>query len=101
MPRQVQKQPSETKPTTAAVAMPVVYAISDSTGNLARHMLTAFLTQFPPDSLSVRFEAFVRTELRLGEVLAKARTERAVVCHAMVSPRLKERIARFCHGAGL
>ena len=26
-----------------------IYVLSDSTGNLGRHMLTAMLTQFPPD----------------------------------------------------
>src|SRR5215204_3870841 len=34
----------------AAGAAALVHVLSDSTGNLARHMMTAFLTQFPPDA---------------------------------------------------
>src|SRR6476659_3535721 len=101
MPTPPQKQPRKARVTTPPASAPVVYAISDSTGNLARHMLTAFLTQFPPGALSVRFEAFVRSEARLEEVLEAALAARGVVCHAMVSPAFKARITGFCAAAGI
>lgn len=93
----MRKRKSQRRP--APLARPVIYAISDSTGNLARHMLTAFLTQFPPGALSVHFEAFVRSEGRLDQVLSAAQKARGVVCHAMVSPAFKARITAFCDAA--
>ena len=78
-----------------------VYVISDSTGNLARHMLTAFLTQFPPRALDVRYETFVRTPPLLKGLLERAREERAAVCHAVVAAEFKETISRFCKKAKL
>jgi len=78
-----------------------LYVISDSTGNLPRHMLGAFMTQFPRHALNVRFESFVRTAVRLQEILEQARVEKAAVCHAMVSHDFKRLITTFCADAGL
>jgi regulator of PEP synthase PpsR (kinase-PPPase family) len=79
----------------------VLYVLSDSTGNLARHMLGAFLTQFPPDAVTVRVEPFVRTLPRLTELLDRARRDDAAVCHAMVSEEFKHFIEQTCWKAGL
>lgn len=78
-----------------------IYVISDSTGNLARHMLTAFLTQFPSGALDVRYETFVRTPGRLNDVLNRANESRAAVCHAVVSHEFKHTLDRFCRKAKL
>ncbi|HWP40206.1 MAG TPA: kinase/pyrophosphorylase, partial [Tepidisphaeraceae bacterium] len=48
---------------------PVIHVISDSTGNLAHHILAALLTQFPPDAFEVRFWTFVRTPEQLSTTL--------------------------------
>lgn len=81
--------------------MAVVHVLSDSTGNLARHMLAAFVTQFPPDCLTTRFHTFIRGEDRLDEVLGLIKANPGAVCHAMVSDRFKQKIAAFCREAGL
>src|SRR5689334_18329354 len=73
-----------------------VYVLSDSTGNLARHMLTAFLTQFPAGALSVSFQMFLTTEQKLAQSLERAKAESAIVCHALVSRQFKERVTSFC-----
>jgi [pyruvate, water dikinase]-phosphate phosphotransferase / [pyruvate, water dikinase] kinase len=78
-----------------------VLVISDSTGNLARHMLTAVLTQFPPHSISVWYENFVRTSERLKSLMQEAKARKAVVCHAMVFSKLKSRIKKDCAAARL
>jgi [pyruvate, water dikinase]-phosphate phosphotransferase / [pyruvate, water dikinase] kinase len=88
--------PTPATVTTTAAARPVVHVLSDSTGNLARHMLAAFLTQFPPDSISLRFRSFVRTEGDLVAALEDVRRDPGAVCHAMVSANLKKRIGDFC-----
>src|SRR4051812_2644946 len=74
----------------------VLYVISDSTGNLARHMVSAYLTQFPPGTLTVRHETFVRDHQRLQKVLANVTGERAAVCHAFVSRELKDAVVAAC-----
>src|SRR6266496_4019593 len=93
-------RPSNTSnPITTALPQPtrsVIYAISDSTGNLARHMLAAFLPQFPPGALSIRVEQFVRSDDHLQQVLARAAEESAIICQAVVSPGLKKTIVGFC-----
>ena len=89
------------RPKTSVPVARSVYVLSDSTGNLPRHMLAAFLTQFPPDALAVRCETFVRTPERAREVLERAKAENAAVCHAMVSKELKELVNRYCRRAKL
>ena len=80
---------------------PTVLVLSDSTGNLARHLLTAVLTQFPLQSILVRFENFVRTHDRLEHLLFDAKQLKAIFCHAMVSDQLKSRIKKSCAAAHL
>jgi regulator of PEP synthase PpsR (kinase-PPPase family) len=86
------KQPL-TPPTSAAVAKPTIHVLSDSTGNLPRHILTALLTQFPPKSIAVRFENFVRTPQQVDKVIDRAARHRGIVCHAIVSAELKQRVS--------
>jgi regulator of PEP synthase PpsR (kinase-PPPase family) len=100
------KAKSTAKPVAQALAKAdagprVLYVLSDSTGNLARHMLTAMLTQFPADALEIRFEPFIRSEARLDEVLASVRGRPGPVCHAVVSASFKGKITGFCREAGL
>jgi len=78
-----------------------MFVLSDSTGNLARHVLTAVLTQFPAEAISLRFENFVRNDKRLDQLLNEAKQQNAAVCHAIVSDRIKQRIKRACRTARL
>jgi hypothetical protein len=74
----------------------VIYVLSDSTGNLARHMLAALLTQFPAGSIAPHFHTFLRTEHRLAGVLERIKARPGPICHAMVSEAFKSRVADFC-----
>src|SRR4051794_19033822 len=78
-----------------------LHVLSDSTASLARHMLGAFLTQFPPDTFSVRIEPFVRTMPKLQAAMTRAKDAKAAVCHAMVADEFKLYIADFCKDAKL
>src|SRR5688500_12349894 len=93
--------PTAPPPAAGEARRTTVYVLSDSTGNLARHMLTAFLTQFPPGSLALQFETFLTSDPRLDAALDKARLAGAAVCHAMVSEPFKRRVAEYCARAGL
>src|SRR4051812_15242868 len=74
---------------TAAPKRPVVHVISDSTGNLAQHTLTALLTQFPSGALSVRVWPFLRDQPALLNALHAAAHEGGAVIHALVSSQAK------------
>jgi regulator of PEP synthase PpsR (kinase-PPPase family) len=78
-----------------------VYILSDSTGNLPRHMLTAFLTQFPPEAFALQARPFIQSPEKLTEVLAEVTRTPGVVFHAVVAPEAKARINDTCAAVGL
>lgn len=82
-----------------ATEPPTLYVISDSTGNLVRHMVSTFLTQFPAGSVAVRFETFVKDAGRLDAIFAGVGA--AAVCHAVVAEDLKQRIGEHCKRSGI
>src|SRR4051812_20953526 len=84
-----------------AAATPVLHVLSDSTGNLPRHILTALLTQFPPQAIAVRYENFVRNDEQVDKVIERAARQGGIVCHAIVSPELKRRVAERCKASAL
>jgi [pyruvate, water dikinase]-phosphate phosphotransferase / [pyruvate, water dikinase] kinase len=74
-----------------------LYVFSDSTGNLARHMVTSFLTQFPAGSFEVVTKPFVNESQRLAPSLEAISTRPGIVFHAVVSPELKKKITDRCN----
>lgn len=70
--------------------------LSDSTGNLAHHILAALLTQFPSDTFTTKFWTFLRTEQQLDQALKQVSAEGGIVMHAVVLPQAKRRIAQHC-----
>jgi len=88
-------------PRSDARVRPIVHVLTDSTGNLAKHMLAAFLTQFPADAIDVRFQTFIRSQAKLKAALAGIEAARGIVCHAMVSQELKREVASFSEKMGL
>jgi regulator of PEP synthase PpsR (kinase-PPPase family) len=74
----------------------IVHVLSDSTGNLAQHMLAALLTQFPPGSFETRYWTFLRTSEQLARALDGVAEQGGIIMHAVVSPQMKEQIAEFC-----
>lgn len=85
-------------PTAAAGGMgsKVIYILSDSTGNLARHMLTAFLTQFPPGSFAVHPLTFLQDSGSLNKALDRVAAAPGLVFHALVSGEAKGTVERRC-----
>ena len=81
---------------TTQVRPATLYALSDSTANLVRHMLTAFLTQFPPDALHVRYEPFVQSVEDVSRVFERITGEPGAVVHAVVAPKIKKAVRDRC-----
>jgi regulator of PEP synthase PpsR (kinase-PPPase family) len=83
----------------AKIALPAatpLYILSDSTGNLARHMVTSFLTQFPAGAFEVVSKPFVNEPERFAACLAAIAGRPGIVFHAVVSPELKQHITAKC-----
>ena len=85
-------------PTTPART---IYLLSDSTGNLGRHMLAALLTQFPPGAFDVRPIGFLQAAADLDRAFALVREPPGIVLHSVVDPAHKRVIAERCTGLGV
>jgi [pyruvate, water dikinase]-phosphate phosphotransferase / [pyruvate, water dikinase] kinase len=81
---------------TDAATGRMVYVLSDSTGNLARHMLTAFLTQFPRDAFVPRFKNFIQSNANVDAAFRGIRATPGLVVHAVMSAQLKDAINARC-----
>jgi len=86
-----------TKKKTAPAASPrlfqIIHLLSDSTGNLGQHMLSAFLTQFPGRAFDVRRHNFLSTPALVKGALEKVRQTPGMVLHAFVSAESKAMVA--------
>jgi hypothetical protein len=80
---------------TSAGQIPL-YVLSDSTGNLARHMLATYVTQFPDGTFAAQMKPFVNERRRLEKAFDAIASRPGIVLHAVVSPELKNEIATRC-----
>ncbi len=92
---------SRLKPAKTPSGPMLLHVLSDSTGNLAGHMVTAFLTQFASGTFAVRPWNFVHTDDRLNRALAEIATAGGAVMHAMVARKHKTLVEEFCAAAGI
>ncbi len=94
------KASAKPAPPTPPVAIPdpptLLHLLSDSTGNLAMHMATAFVTQFAPGSFHTRPRNFLDTPAKLSAALEMVSRERGLVMHALVSPGDKAQVNQHC-----
>src|SRR5687767_4639808 len=74
----------------------VIYLLSDSTGNLPRHMVTAFLTQFPGGTFDVRERPFLSTPAKVLAALNEVGRQPGIVLHALVSSVGKRVVEEDC-----
>ena len=78
-----------------------IYVLSDSTGNLGRHMLTAMLTQFPPDAFRLEMRSFVRSPEQIAAAMEHVKADPGMVFHGMLDASHKRRIAEACQKIGV
>lgn len=95
------KRPPQAVQPPATRGPVVVHVLSDSTGNLAQHMLTAFLTQFPNGSFVVRGHNFLDTPTKLHQAMERLGAVGGIVFHALVGPQAKHDVKAFCQHRGL
>jgi [pyruvate, water dikinase]-phosphate phosphotransferase / [pyruvate, water dikinase] kinase len=73
-----------------------LYILSDSTGNLARHMVTTYLTQFPAGTFVTQTKPFLAEPRRMNQAFLEVAQRGGIVLHAVVQPALKADIATRC-----
>ncbi|HYO07384.1 MAG TPA: pyruvate, water dikinase regulatory protein [Tepidisphaeraceae bacterium] len=78
-----------------------IYVLSDSTGNLGRHVLTAILTQFPPAAFTLETRGFLREPRQIAAVLEQVARRPGMVFHGMLDPQHKRLIADGCEKIGV
>ncbi len=98
--KRASKRPQASAPrakrSAAKVQRRMIHVLSDSTGNLARHMLTAFLTQFAKDSFVVRVRTFLQSQEKVERAVGEAVAERGIVFHAILARAHKRLIEERC-----
>src|SRR3954470_3589144 len=83
------------KHSTSAFPRRTIHVLSDAAGNLPRHMLIAFLTQFPPGTFEVIYKPFLRTVTQVEAALSTCDPATSIVMHALVSSAAKAAAERF------
>jgi hypothetical protein len=78
-----------------------IHVLSDAAGHLPRHMVIAFLTQFPAGTFQVIYKPFLRTVARVEAALATCDADACIVMHALVSAASKRAVERHCKGRGI
>jgi regulator of PEP synthase PpsR (kinase-PPPase family) len=91
--KQRKKPVQVSKPAKTGIPL---YVLSDSTANLARHMVTTYLTQFPAGTFVTQTKPFLAEPRRLVETFGAIAERPGIVLHAVVQPGLKADIATRC-----
>ena len=78
-----------------------IHLLSDSTGNLPRHIVSTLLTQFPEGAFTLEMHNFLDDPDRLDHALDQARRRPGLVFHALVDPEAKVQVQTACAEGGL
>ncbi|MCE1201138.1 MAG: kinase/pyrophosphorylase [Bacteroidia bacterium] len=70
--------------------MAVIFVISDGTGRTASQALSAALTQFPAQQVSIEVHKEIRTKQRIRDLVKEAASKGAFIVHTLVSNQLRE-----------
>jgi regulator of PEP synthase PpsR (kinase-PPPase family) len=90
------KPSSKPKYPKPAPARRTLHVLSDAAGNLPRHMLIAFLTQFPVGTFQVIYKPFLRKLEHVEQALAACDPAGSIVLHAVVAAASKRLIEGHC-----
>ena len=99
--RAAPKSAKRSQPAKQSPARRPIYILSDSTGNLGRHIVTAILTQFPADAFRVETRGFLRDERQFREVLDQIKSDPGLVFHGLLDQAHKEIVNEGCKKIGL
>ncbi|TDO84472.1 hypothetical protein DFR79_12136 [Halanaerobium saccharolyticum] len=70
----------------------VAYAVSDSTGKTAKHLMESAVGQFPEHKIRIKTFSFVRSLERIDEIIEKAKAENAIIAYTFVKTEMREHL---------
>lgn len=74
--------------------LPIIYAVSDSIGETSEAVAKATISQFVQEKFDVIRVPYLKDAEQVQAIVKEARENNAVICHTIVSPELRETIAR-------
>lgn len=89
------------KPTEDPQPSYTLHILSDATGNLARHMINAVLTQFPEMLLAQNYHLMLDSPDKVTKLMRRIRTQKSIVLHAMIEPAMKRIVDETCEKRGI
>ena len=93
--------PAAPPPESPAGPSYTLHILSDATGNLARHMINAVLTQFPGITLAQNYHLMLDQPVKLRDELKRIKGEHSLVFHAMIEPAMKRIVDETCEKRGI
>ncbi len=96
--RKAARSEASARPRGKGAAAPdwTLHIISDATGNLARHMITPMLTQFPGLDVEKTYHPFCNTLEKVEQTIKEIEPKRAILLHALVDPDAKRLVQLMC-----
>jgi hypothetical protein len=70
-----------------------IIVLSGGTGRTAEQLLQAALAQFPQYEVDIVYETGIRSTKKAIEIVKRASSEGAVICHTLVVPGLRQAVA--------
>ena len=70
----------------------IAYAVSDSTGKTAKHLMESAVGQFPDYEVRIKSFPFVRSISRINEIIEKAKNENAVIAYTFVKTEMRDHL---------
>jgi len=73
----------------------IAYAVSDSTGKTAKHLMESAVGQFPDYDVKIKSFSFVRTLNKIDEIIEKAKDENAIIAYTFVKKEMREHLNKI------
>jgi len=70
----------------------IAYAVSDSTGKTAKHLMESAVGQFPGFDVKIKSFSFVRSLNKIDEIIEKAKIENAIIAYTFVKNEMREHL---------
>ncbi len=70
----------------------IAYAVSDSTGKTAKHLMESAIGQFPDHNVKIKSFSFVRSLSKIDEVIEKAKAENAIIAYTFVKTEMRKHL---------
>ncbi|MFP4198602.1 MAG: pyruvate, water dikinase regulatory protein [Halanaerobium sp.] len=70
----------------------IAYAVSDSTGKTAKHLMESAIGQFPDFEIKIKSFSFVRSLDRIEEIIEKAKLDNAIIAYTFVKNEMRQHL---------